>query len=49
MGKLYFKKTSKEENLNLKPKKETVAFLLNYSKALNVVEYKSMKFESLMN
>lgn len=49
MGKLYFKKSSKEEKFNHEPKKETIDFLLNYSKALNVVEYRKMKFESLMN
>lgn len=50
MGKLYFKKPHKEENLNqLKPGKETVKFLLNYSKALKVTEYKNMKFEMLLN
>jgi len=50
MGKLYFKKPSKEENLHhLQPKKETIEFLLNYSKALSVIEYKKMKFESLLN
>ena len=50
MGKLYFKKTSKEEKFNRpQPKKETIQFLLNYSKALSVVEYRKMKFETLLN
>ncbi len=50
MGKLYFKRSSKEEKINhLKPKKETIDFLLNYSKALSVVEYKKMKFERILN
>ncbi|SDS32422.1 hypothetical protein [Christiangramia echinicola] len=50
MGKLYFKKSSKEEKINHPlPKKETIEFLLNYSKALNVVEYKKMKFETMLN
>lgn len=50
MGKLYFKKTSKEEKLDHPlPKKETIKFLLNYSKALSVIEYKKMKFETLLN
>lgn len=50
MGKLYFKKSSKEEKSNhLNPTKETVKFLLNYSKALSVVEYEEMKFETLLN
>lgn len=50
MGKLYFKKPSKEEKFNhLQPKKETINFLLSYSKALNVVEYNKMKFDSILN
>ncbi|MFV8225710.1 hypothetical protein [Christiangramia aquimixticola] len=50
MGKLYFKKSSKEEKLTQPhPRQETVDFLLNYSKALNVSEYKSLKFELLLN
>ncbi len=50
MGKLYFKKSSKEEkNHHLQPKKETVDFLLNYSKALSVIEYRKLKFETLLN
>ena len=50
MGKIYFKNSSKEEKINRpQPKKETIEFLLNYSKALSVIEYKEMKFETLMN
>lgn len=50
MGKLYFKKPLKEENLNqLKPGKETIKFLLNYSRTLKVIEYKNMKFDLLLN
>lgn len=50
MGKLYFKNLSKEEKITkLQPKKETVEFLLNYSKALRVTEYRKMKFEMLLN
>ncbi|XMO86116.1 hypothetical protein AAFN75_15105 [Algibacter sp. AS12] len=33
----------------LEPKGETVDFLLNYSKALSVIDYKKMKFEALLN
>ena len=32
---------------NLEPKEETVNFLLNYSKALSVINYNKMKFESI--
>ncbi|WP_169513798.1 hypothetical protein [Christiangramia portivictoriae] len=50
MGKLYFKKSSKEaKNVQPQPAKETIEFLLNYSKALEVVEYRNMKFETLLN
>ncbi len=50
MGKLYFKKPSKEEKFNHpQPRKETIMFLLNYSKALSIIEYKEMKFETLLN
>ncbi|SFD07205.1 hypothetical protein [Algibacter pectinivorans] len=31
------------------PKEETVNFLLNYSKALNVKDYNNMRFETLLN
>ena len=50
MGKLYFKNSSQEEKINhLQPKKETIEFLLNYSKALRVIEYENVKFETLLN
>lgn len=49
MGKIYFKKSSKEEKFNHQPSKETIQFLLNYSKALSVIEYQKMKFEMLLN
>lgn len=31
------------------PKEETVKFLLNYSKALSVINCNKMKFEALLN
>ena len=34
---------------NLQPKSETIQFLLNYSKALSVIHYKSMNFEAVIN
>ena len=50
MGKLYFKNSSKEDKIyHSQPKKETIEFLLNYSKALSVFEYRKMKFEALLN
>ncbi len=47
MAKIYSKETPK--HLNLKPKDCTVSFLLNYSKALKVIDYKKIKFELLLN
>ncbi len=50
MENFYTKKTSKGGKLKeLGPQKETIKFLLNYSKALRVVEHRSMKFEMLLN
>ncbi len=47
MAKLYTERSS--EMTNLRPKKETVEFLLNYSKALSVINYKTLKFDALLN
>ncbi len=33
----------------LKPKEETISFLLNYSKALNVIEIEGKVFEIIKN
>lgn len=50
MGKLYFKKSSNEEKSNRRqPRPETIQFILNYSRALRVNDYKEMKFETLLN
>ena len=34
---------------NIVPKEETIRFLLDYSKALSVIDYQKMKFEALLN
>jgi hypothetical protein len=47
MAKIYSKKTLVTQNL--KPKKEVVSFLLNYSKALQVVKVKDKSFEIIAN
>jgi hypothetical protein len=48
MAKLYSENAIK--NLNeLNPKEETLQFLLNYSKALSVINCNKMKFEALLN
>lgn len=46
MAKIYSKPTKIE---NLKPKNETISFILNYSKALRVINYKNLEFEALLN
>ncbi|WP_162919894.1 hypothetical protein [Hanstruepera ponticola] len=48
MAKLYSKQNPQKQ-LNLNPKEETVNFLLNYSKALSVINCNKMKFEALLN
>ncbi len=48
MAKIYSENSTKNLN-DLKPKEETVKFLLNYSKALSVIDYNKMKFEALLN
>lgn len=48
MAKLY----TKEEKLASKkmvPKKETISFLLNYSKALSITKVGKLKFETIAN
>ena len=47
MAKLYSECSKTNETLN--PKKETVDFLLNYSKALSVIHCNNLKFEALQN
>jgi hypothetical protein len=48
MAKLYMTGSQQVDN-NQNPREETVKFLLNYSKALSVIDYKKMKFEALLN
>ncbi|HLN95874.1 MULTISPECIES: hypothetical protein [unclassified Flavobacterium] len=47
MAKLYAKKPVAAPKMN--PKKETVSFLLNYSKALTVLKVGSIKVEHIAN
>ncbi len=48
MAKLYSQKKT-QNHVNLNPKEETVKFLLDYSKALSVINCNKMKFEALLN
>jgi hypothetical protein len=47
MAKLYSKKAL--ENTKMLPKKETINFLLNYSKVLNVIKVGNLNLEILAN
>jgi hypothetical protein len=47
MGKLYTKKQLATPKML--PKKETISFLLNYSKALSIVKVGNLTFESIAN
>ncbi len=49
MAKFYFSSSDRDDQKRLGPKKITVDFLLNYSKALSVIDCNSMKFEALLN
>ncbi len=48
MAKIYSENSIKNIE-NLEPREETVNFLLNYSKALSVINYNKLKFEALLN
>ncbi|WP_008634224.1 hypothetical protein [Bizionia argentinensis] len=48
MAKLYSQKTNQRQ-VDLNPKEETIKFLLDYSKALSVINCNKMKFEALLN
>jgi hypothetical protein len=47
MAKIYSKKALVGKTM--KPKKETISFLLNYSKALSVVKVNDKSFEIVAN
>ncbi|WP_298496371.1 hypothetical protein [uncultured Algibacter sp.] len=48
MAKIYSENSIKNIE-NIEPREETVNFLLNYSKALSVINCNKMKFEALLN
>ena len=48
MAKIYSENSIKKLD-NLEPREETVNFLLNYSKALSVINCNKLKFEALLN
>jgi hypothetical protein len=47
MAKIYTKKTLSTPKME--PKKETISFLLNYSKALRFLTVGKLKFENIAN
>lgn len=47
MAKIYSKKVLAKSTM--KPKKETVSFLLNYSKALSFIKVGKLKIETIAN
>jgi len=47
MAKIYSEK--KLVTTSMKPKKETISFLLNYSKALRFIQVGKMKIETIAN
>ena len=47
MAQLYSENTSNHERL--KPRKKTIRFLLDYSKALKIIPVKSLQFETFVN
>lgn len=49
MPELYLNKSSNEISCPLGPKKETIAFLQSYSKALRVIDCDPLKFETILN
>lgn len=49
MPKMYSQSRQNRVSKHLVPKKETIRFLLDYSKALSVISYKNVKFEALLN
>ena len=47
MAKIYSKKSVADSNM--KPRKETISFLLNYSKALSYLKVSGLKVEVVAN
>lgn len=47
MAKIYSKKSV--DKSKMKPKKETISFLLNYSKALSFLKINGLKIENIAN
>lgn len=49
MPEMYSQSRPNRVSKNLVPREETIKFILDYSKALSVINYKNVKFEALLN
>ena len=49
MTNLYLNSSPKKKVENVEPSKECINFLINYSKALKILNYKNLQFESIVN
>ncbi len=49
MEHLYTKPSKEDQLKNLNPTKDTIQFLLNYSKALRITKYKQLDFQMILN
>jgi|AntDeeMinimDraft_4_1070355.scaffolds.fasta_scaffold06009_4 hypothetical protein len=49
MKKLYNKPNKENFRFKLKPKPETINFLLNFSKSIEIKKYNSIEFETNLN
>lgn len=49
MAKIYLNESPKKSEQRMKPKRETIDFILNYSKALKVMTTKTSAFELIQN
>ena len=45
----FYSEHSSHKLKEMTPKKETIDFLLNYSKALRINKYKKLEFENILN
>ncbi|WP_192901709.1 hypothetical protein [Psychroflexus aestuariivivens] len=49
MAKIYLNESTQKSGQRMKPKRKTIDFILNYSKALKVISHKNSTFEFIQN
>ncbi|MFN2262562.1 MAG: hypothetical protein ABR595_10915 [Psychroflexus sp.] len=49
MAKIYLNELPKQSGQRMKPKRKTVDFILNYSKALKIVNHQKLTFNLIQN